>query len=86
MSETYLNKHSIDTSISELLSLIAFSKVFINHTICLIIILAGVEVLFGSYSKCIQISIIYKININVHLLNLLKFPKDLTDDNLIYKL
>lgn len=27
-----------------------------------------------------------QLKINVHLLNLLKFPKDLTDDNLTYKL
>lgn len=54
MFETYLNKHSIDTSISELLSSIAFSKVFINHSIYFIIILAGVVVLlFDSYSKYI---------------------------------
>lgn len=59
MFKTYLNKHRIDTSISELLSLIDFSKAFINHAMCFIIILAGYfATLFDSYSKLIVNSII----------------------------
>jgi len=51
--KTHLNKHSIDTSINELLSLIDLSNVFINHVICFIIVFAGL-VRFCSYSIVVK--------------------------------